>query len=69
MTKIVLPQMVERGTGVIINISSLSAVTPTPLISVYAATKAFVDKFSDDLYTEYKNRGIIVQSVLPGPGN
>uniref|UniRef100_A0A336LEP1 CSON010487 protein n=1 Tax=Culicoides sonorensis TaxID=179676 RepID=A0A336LEP1_CULSO len=67
MTKMVLPQMLERNTGVIINISSLSAIIPAPLISVYAATKSFVDKFSDDLSTEYKKRGIIVQCVLPGP--
>jgi len=67
MTKMILPQMVERGTGAIINISSLSALTPTPLITVYAATKAFVHKFSDDLDTEYNKNGIIVQSVLPGP--
>lgn len=67
MTKMILPQMIERNTGAIINISSLSAVIPAPLISVYAATKSFVDKFSDDLATEYKKRGIVVQSVLPGP--
>lgn len=67
MTKLVLPQMLERGKGAIINLSSLSAVIPAPLLSVYAATKAFVDKFSDDLDTEYRSRGIIVQSVLPGP--
>lgn len=67
MTKMILPQMIERNTGAIINISSLSAVIPAPLISVYAATKSFVDKFSDDLATEYNKRGIIVQSVLPGP--
>lgn len=67
MTKLVLPQMLERGTGAIINVSSLSAVIPAPLITVYAATKAFVDKFSDDLDVEYKKRGVIIQSVLPGP--
>ncbi|XP_063703996.1 very-long-chain 3-oxoacyl-CoA reductase-like [Culicoides brevitarsis] len=67
MTKMLLPKMVERNCGVVINISSLSAVIPAPLISVYAATKSFVDKFSDDLATEYKNRGIVIQSVLPGP--
>lgn len=67
MTKMILPQMIERQNGAIINISSLSAVIPAPLITVYAATKSFVDKFSDDLATEYKKRGIIVQSVLPGP--
>lgn len=67
MTRVVLPGMLERGGGAIINLSSLSAVVPAPLLTVYAATKAFVDKFSDDLDTEYKTRGIVVQSVLPGP--
>lgn len=67
MTQMVLPQMLERGTGAIINLSSLSALIPAPLITVYAATKAFVDKFSDDLDVEYNKRGIIIQSVLPGP--
>ncbi|CAD7090927.1 unnamed protein product [Hermetia illucens] len=66
MCKLVMPGMVERKKGVIINISSLSAVVPSPLLSVYGATKAFVDKFSVDLNTEYSSQGIIVQSVLPG---
>lgn len=66
MTQLVLPKMVERGSGAIINISSLSAVIPAPLLTVYAAAKAFVDKFSDDLQTEYKSKGIIVQSIVPG---
>lgn len=66
MTRIVLPQMVERQRGVLINISSMAAKIPNPLLCVYSATKAFVDKFSDDLQIEYKRNNIIVQSVLPG---
>lgn len=66
MTRIVLPQMVERSRGVIINMSSMAAKIPNPLLSVYSGTKAFVDKFSDDLQTEYRRNNIIVQSVLPG---
>lgn len=66
MTRIVLPQMVERSRGVIINISSMAAKIPNPLLCVYSATKAFVDKFSDDLQIEYKRNNIIIQSVLPG---
>lgn len=66
MTRIVLPQMVERSRGVIINLSSMAAKIPNPLLSVYSATKAFVDKFSDDLQIEYQRNNIIVQSVLPG---
>lgn len=67
MCGLFLPAMVERRKGVVINISSLSAVIPAPLLTVYAASKAFVDKFSDDLATEYAHHGITVQSVLPGP--
>lgn len=67
MCGLFLPGMVERRKGVVINISSLSAVIPAPLLTVYAASKAFVDKFSDDLATEYAHHGITVQSVLPGP--
>lgn len=67
MCSIVLPQMVERRRGVIINISSLSAIIPASNLTIYAASKAFVDKFSDDLAAEYEKVGIIVQSVLPGP--
>lgn len=66
MTRIVLPSMVERSNGIIINISSMAAKIPNPLLSVYSATKAFVDKFSDDLQVEYKRKNIIIQSVLPG---
>ena len=39
MTHIVLPQMIRRGRGVILNISSLSSYIPTPLSTVYGATK------------------------------
>ncbi|XP_073829574.1 hydroxysteroid 17-beta dehydrogenase 12 spidey [Musca autumnalis] len=66
MTALVLPAMVEKKKGVIINISSTAGVIPNPLLSVYSATKAFVDKFSADLQTEYRARGIFVQSIQPG---
>jgi len=39
MTRIVLPQMLERKKGAIINISSLSGAIPTPLLTVYSGTK------------------------------
>ncbi|XP_055590922.1 very-long-chain 3-oxoacyl-CoA reductase-like [Uranotaenia lowii] len=67
MCQLFMPGMVERRKGVVINISSLSAIIAAPLLTVYAASKAFMDKFSDDLATEYAKHGIIVQSILPGP--
>ncbi|XP_055844520.1 very-long-chain 3-oxoacyl-CoA reductase [Episyrphus balteatus] len=66
MTKMILPRLVAKKQGVIVNVSSLAAVIPNPLLSVYSGTKAFVDKFSEDLHQEYKDQGIIIQSVRPG---
>ncbi|KAG5274091.1 hypothetical protein AALO_G00159060 [Alosa alosa] len=65
MTRLVLPRMVQRSKGVILNISSASGMYPVPLLTVYSASKAFVDFFSRGLHTEYKCKGIIIQSVLP----
>uniref|UniRef100_A0A8C9W1M8 Hydroxysteroid (17-beta) dehydrogenase 12a n=1 Tax=Scleropages formosus TaxID=113540 RepID=A0A8C9W1M8_SCLFO len=57
--------MCFRSKGVILNISSASAMYPIPLLSLYSASKAFVDYFSQGLNAEYKNKGVIIQSVLP----
>ncbi|XP_067413687.1 very-long-chain 3-oxoacyl-CoA reductase isoform X2 [Emydura macquarii macquarii] len=65
MTRLVLPGMLERSTGIILNISSAAGMYPSPLLTLYSATKAFVDFFSRGLHAEYKSKGIIVQSVLP----
>uniref|UniRef100_H2UQW0 3-ketoacyl-CoA reductase n=1 Tax=Takifugu rubripes TaxID=31033 RepID=H2UQW0_TAKRU len=54
-----------RSKGVILNISSASGMYPVPLLTVYSATKAFVDFFSRGLQEEYRRQGIIIQSVLP----
>lgn len=65
MTAIVLPNMVKKRKGIIINNSSASGRVPTALLSVYSASKAYVDFFSQALSHEYKNKGIIVQSLCP----
>ncbi|XP_057705971.1 very-long-chain 3-oxoacyl-CoA reductase-B [Corythoichthys intestinalis] len=65
MTRLVLPQMVERKKGAILNISSASGMYPVPLLTIYSASKAFVDFFSRGLQAEYKSKGVIIQSVLP----
>uniref|UniRef100_A0A8C7TPZ4 Hydroxysteroid (17-beta) dehydrogenase 12b n=1 Tax=Oncorhynchus mykiss TaxID=8022 RepID=A0A8C7TPZ4_ONCMY len=65
MTRMVLPGMVERKKGAILNISSASGMYPCPLLTVYSASKAFVDFFSRGLEAEYKSKGILIQSVLP----
>ncbi|XP_015787006.1 inactive hydroxysteroid dehydrogenase-like protein 1 [Tetranychus urticae] len=65
MTQIVLEDMVSREKGVIVNISSIAGYNPLPLMSAYSASKAFVDYFSRSLQYEYKDKGIIVQSIMP----
>ncbi|KAM9728878.1 hydroxysteroid (20-beta) dehydrogenase 2 [Menidia menidia] len=65
MTRLVLPGMLERGTGLIINVSSEMGVRPQPLLALYSATKAFVSYFSHCLHAEYKSKGITVQCVAP----
>ncbi|OWF47110.1 very-long-chain 3-oxoacyl-CoA reductase-like [Mizuhopecten yessoensis] len=65
MTSIVMPQMVAKKKGVIVNLSSASGMKPTPLLGVYAAAKAYVDYFSVCMQKEYESKGIIVQSVMP----
>jgi len=66
MTSLVLPQMAERKSGAVINVSSMSAGFTTPLLSVYSATKAYVDFFTRGLAMEYESLGVTVQCVMPG---
>ncbi|KAI1289500.1 Very-long-chain 3-oxoacyl-CoA reductase [Halotydeus destructor] len=66
MTQLVLPIMERQATGLIMNVSSVSATTPVPMLALYAATKTFVDTFSQALSLECTSNGVLVQSVLPG---
>ena len=65
MIQMVISKMEAQKRGIIINLSSLSAVYPTPLLSLYGATKIYVDFLSRGLQAEYASKGIIVQSLLP----
>jgi len=51
--------------GIIVNISSAGSLTPYGLLTVYGATKTYINKISQDLALEYQGRGIEVQSQLP----
>lgn len=66
LTYAVVPGMVARGTGTIINIASILAVAPEILNGVYGGTKSFVLAFSQSLKHELEAKGIRVQVVLPG---
>jgi short-subunit dehydrogenase len=67
LTHLLLPAMVERGCGVVVNTSSTSGFQAVPYMAVYGASKAFVLSFSIALWAEYRNRGIRVLAVCPGP--
>ena len=66
MTRIVLPSMLRRQRGIIVNLSSLSSLKPIPLMGVYAATKAYIDHLSQALSEECRGTGVKVQSLVPG---
>jgi len=66
LTYAAVPSFVARGTGAIINISSIVAVAPEILNGVYGGSKAFVLAFSQSLHHELAGKGIRVQAVLPG---
>ena len=66
LTYRLLPAMLERGHGAILNVSSLSGFQPVAYMGTYAASKAFVLHFSEALHCELKDRGITVTAVCPG---
>jgi 3-hydroxy acid dehydrogenase/malonic semialdehyde reductase len=65
-TRAVLPGMVERGRGHVINLGSIAGTYPYPGGNVYGATKAFVHQFSLDLRSDLQGTGVRVTSVEPG---
>ncbi len=67
MTQAVLPHMIERGEGHIINMASVASFTAAPLYSVYAATKFGVRGFTNALRREVRHLGIRVSGIYPGP--
>lgn len=59
-------QMLARGGGQIINVSSIAGFIVSPVFSVYAATKAYVTHLSTSLDYELKGRGVRVKAICPG---
>ena len=67
LTRLVLPGMLERRTGIVVNLSSNAAFLPGPLMANYYASKAFVLDFSVALSEEVKGSGVTVTALCPGP--
>ncbi|CAF1117031.1 unnamed protein product [Rotaria sordida] len=66
LTQIILPDMIKKRRGLIVNISSISGRRPTPLLGLYSGTKGFIDLFSRSLAAECISRGVYIQSLCPG---
>jgi len=66
MTQAVLPAFRARGAGVIVNVTSTVTLAPLPLLSVYTASKAAVNAFTESLALELAPLGIRARLVLPG---
>ena len=66
LTRLLLPGMVERGRGHVVNVGSVAASYPYPGGNVYGATKAFVHQFSENLKADLAGTGVRVTVVEPG---
>jgi NADP-dependent 3-hydroxy acid dehydrogenase YdfG len=66
LTRLLLPDMVARDRGLIINIGSFAGAWPYPGAGVYGATKAFVDQFTKNLRADLAGTGVRATNIAPG---
>ncbi|HXC50243.1 MAG TPA: SDR family oxidoreductase [Candidatus Limnocylindrales bacterium] len=66
MTNLFLQPMVARGRGRVLNVASVAAFQPTPLIAVYGATKAYVLSLTEALSAELSGTGVTITALCPG---
>jgi hypothetical protein len=67
LTSMLLPGMLERGRGGILNVASTAAFQPGPLMAVYYAAKSYVLSFTEALAGELRGTGVRVTALCPGP--
>ena len=67
LTRRLLPQMISRKRGAILNVSSSAGFLPIPGMAVYAASKAYANSFSEALRAELCGTGVTVTALCPGP--
>jgi short-subunit dehydrogenase len=67
LTKKLLPGMLARRRGGVLNLASTAGFQPGPLMAVYYATKAYVISFSEALAEELSGTGVTVTALCPGP--
>lgn len=66
MTHMLLPGMLKKNKGIIVNVSSISDVAPSPLLVTYGASKRFIRHFTDSLRLECGSKGVLFQTVASG---
>jgi NAD(P)-dependent dehydrogenase (short-subunit alcohol dehydrogenase family) len=66
MTHAVLPQMRQRGAGLVVNVTSSATLAPMPLVAAYTASKTAVEGFTASLALELQAFGVRVKLVQPG---
>lgn len=66
ITYVVMTGMLHRNKGLILNLSAFSGLYPVPFISVYSASKAYTEFFSQSLNMECRGTEVIIQTVTPG---
>ncbi len=62
-----LPGMIARGSGGILNVGSVAGIVSKPGSAVYGASKAYLNALSEALHAELASTGVVVTAVLPGP--
>ncbi|MGH3519394.1 MAG: SDR family NAD(P)-dependent oxidoreductase [Haloechinothrix sp.] len=67
LTHAFLNEMVRRGAGAVLNVASIAAFQPIPGMATYAATKAFVQTFSEAVHEELRGTGVSCTVLCPGP--
>jgi short-subunit dehydrogenase len=66
LTRMFVPQMIERHGGRVLNVASMAGFVPGPLQAVYYASKAFVISFSEAIANELRGTGVTVTVLCPG---
>jgi short-subunit dehydrogenase len=61
-----LPPMIRRGHGRVLNVASIAAFQPVPMLATYAATKAYVLSLTESLSEELRDTGVTVTALCPG---